>query len=172
MKTSFDINKINDVFYINGMLLVDPFETIRRNLTKEILTKEELLYAVRLGFDKSMFLKMYRDIVYGTLFNIEKEDLIYVMTKEELDYLNSLPQQFTIYRYMTQKELKSGEFDCFWTLDENQAERIGQRFGIPYTTKFKKVIHSIEVDKDDVTAYFNANNESAIIYFQDKRVEV
>lgn len=109
----------------------------------------------------------YNEVPYEivlALFNADKADKECLMDKEELDFLNDLPDAFTIYRAMTVKEKKSNRFRFSWTLKREVAEDFLERNSMLYDDEM--TIHDIQVNKKDVVAYLNSRNEEEIIYLQ------
>jgi len=93
----------------------------------------------------------------------------YLMSKLERDYLNTLPETLTIYRGMTCKEYKSKEFGISWTLKKEKAEFFAFTYWRNFSTNhLKKMVHSIDIKKSQVEAYFGGRNESEIIYLGSK----
>lgn len=89
----------------------------------------------------------------------------YLMTSAERRYLDSLPKKVTIYRAMTTIERESGEFGISWTL----SKKVAEFFAYEYQRYAKyqdheKVIHTLEVDKETIIAYFSGRKEREVIY--------
>ena len=93
------------------------------------------------------------------------------MNNDELNYLENLPQEITIYRGMTLYELNSGNFGVSWSLKE----KVARFFAMTYsrnlaTNHLKKCIHKITIPKKDVIAFFNGREEFEIIYIKKRNV--
>lgn len=88
-----------------------------------------------------------------------------LMSKEERLFLNTLPSLVTIYRGMTEEELKSGDFGICWSLSKEKANYFAFEYFKNFSTNhLKKVVHEIQINKNDAIAYFNEKNEQEIIY--------
>jgi hypothetical protein len=101
--------------------------------------------------------------LYKSMFNADRPEKQYLMTDEERDFLNKLPEEVTIYRGMSKKEFDSGEFGLSWTLDKSIADFFVGR--VLYNEK-EKVVKELIIPKDKITAYFDGRQESEIIYIQ------
>lgn len=123
-------------------------------------------YALRKAYDCSDDMFHLRGLVKAAFKKSEpgRETL---MSKKERDYLNSLPDQITIYRGMTEAERKTGNFGISWTLKKEVAEF----FAFTYwrnrqTNKLKKTVHELIINKSEVIAFFNDRKEFEIIYIK------
>lgn len=91
-----------------------------------------------------------------------------LMNKEELLYLKKLSKRIVVYRAMTERELKNKNFGVSWTTDRGVAEFFYNKYIRNFSTNhLPKCIHSIEIDKKDITAVFLERQESEIIYIAD-----
>jgi hypothetical protein len=91
----------------------------------------------------------------------------YLMSLSERRFLENLPEQITIYRGMTENELKQKTFGCSWTLKKEVAEFFATTYERNYATNhLKKVVHEITIDKSEVIAFFNVRKEFEIIYIK------
>lgn len=98
------------------------------------------------------------------LFNSERGGVENLMNDEELSFFGNLPNDFTIYRAMSKKEMVNGRFRFSWTLSEAIAEKFRERNELLYSDHI--VVHSITVNKKNVLAYLNGRKEEEIIYIQ------
>lgn len=113
-------------------------------------------------------LYQYRDEVKKS-FGSDKQFRNKLMTKRELNYLNKLPDTFTIYRGMTIEEFNSGDFGVSWTLKKKVADFFINKYERNHKTNhLQKMIHEITIKKSDVICYFEARNEFEIIYLHKK----
>jgi hypothetical protein len=101
----------------------------------------------------------------------EKEHL---MDEEERIFFNNLPDEVTIYRGCTKKEIKSGKFRISWTLNK----KIAEFFAFEYIN----LSHEISLDKDkslydvvektvskkDLLCYFGGREEAEVLYIPNK----
>ena len=88
-----------------------------------------------------------------------------LMSKRELNYLNKLPDTFTIYRGMTVDEFNSEDFGVSWTLKKSVAKFFSDEYIRNFDTKnCQKMVHQLTVNKSDVICYFDEREEYEIIY--------
>lgn len=88
-----------------------------------------------------------------------------LMSKKERNYLEKLPDTFTIYRGMTVKEYESGDFGVSWSLKESVARFFVEKYMRNFDTKnLPKTVHQLTIKKKDVIAYFGERKEFEIIY--------
>ena len=98
-------------------------------------------------------------------FKANQPDRNTLMSKEEQRFLEALPDKITIYRGMTKKELREGDFGISWTLSKEIAEWFANTYGRNYDTNhLKKVVHKLVINKRDVVAFLNGRKEQEIIY--------
>lgn len=89
----------------------------------------------------------------------------YLMNDEERAFIEALPDEVTIYRGMTIKELESGKYGISWTLDKKVAEFFTDTYLRNHaTSKEAKTIKELQIKKTDIVAYFQDRQESEIIY--------
>jgi len=81
----------------------------------------------------------------------------YLMSKEEYDYYESLPQTVTVYRGVAVGRNPKG---LSWTCNLKTAEWFANRFN---TENKQGYIQYLEVDKSLVLAYFNGRDEDEIV---------
>lgn len=82
----------------------------------------------------------------------DKEKL---MSEEELDTLNNLPEEFTVYRGMGDKSSRDG---ISYTLDQEKAQWFADR-----PPSEHGYVLSGTAKKEDVLAFFNRRNESEVL---------
>jgi hypothetical protein len=99
--------------------------------------------------------------ILKTLFSSDKSGKENLMTKEEIIFLDSLPEVFSIYRAMSIEEVNSKKYRFSWTLDKEIAEKFSERNKLLYKTEM--VVKEIEIKKKDVIAYLNGRKEKEII---------
>jgi len=88
-----------------------------------------------------------------------------LMSKKERDYLEKLPDTFTIYRGMTVEEYESGDYGVSWSLKESVARFFIEKYRRNFDTQdIPKTIHQLTIKKEDVIAYFGERKEFEIIY--------
>jgi hypothetical protein len=89
----------------------------------------------------------------------------FLFSEEERKFVNSLPQQISIFRGMTLEEYESGNFGISWTLDETIAKYFLTTFRRNYdTANSEKMVHSLAIDKNQIVAYFNDRKEKEIFF--------
>lgn len=131
---------------------------------KPLLEKKLYWQSLRKAYDMSDNLFNYRDDVRLSFLSNEPQRE-YLMFKAERESLKRLPEQFTIYRGMTEAEYKNKNFGISWTLKKEVAEYFAYTYPRNYGTRAaKKVVHELFVDKNDVTAYFDQRKEFEVIY--------
>ncbi len=89
---------------------------------------------------------------FRLLMTNKRKHKYYFSTPEESELLASLPETLTIYRATNNMNDKG----LSWTLDETYAEKYKEMFN-------KSMIIRKEINKSDVFAYINRNNEFEII---------
>jgi hypothetical protein len=121
-------------------------------------------YALRNSYDLSDNLYQYRhDVLLA--FSSNEPQREFLMSKKERDFWQSLPERITIYRGMTLEEQKQKSFGISWTLKKEIAEFFANDYQRNYSTRHKKkVVHQIEINKNEVIAFFNERTEFEIIY--------
>jgi hypothetical protein len=88
-----------------------------------------------------------------------------LMSAAEQRYLQSLPDQITIYRGMTLLEKETGNFGLSWTLSKKVAEFYAYDYmGYAKYNDHKRTVHSLVVDAEKLIAYFSGRREREIIY--------
>jgi hypothetical protein len=129
-----------------------------------ILKDKLYWYALRNSYDGSDNLFHYRHDI-AIAFSSKEPNRQFLMQKKERDFLESLPEQITIYRGMTEDELRQKDFGVSWTLKKEVAEFFANTYQRNYATKhLKKVVHEITISKSEVIAFFNQRTEFEIIY--------
>lgn len=98
----------------------------------------------------------------------------FLMEEDERKFLIELPEQITIYRGCSKKEIKNNKHRYSWTLDK----KIAEYFAFEYVNlslnqpveKDKSNFDVVEktINKSEVIAYFNGRKESEILYFPKK----
>ena len=131
---------------------------------KQLLNGKLYWYALRKAYDMSDNLYVYRNDVKDVFLNniIGRDSM---MLKYEKEYLNSLPNEITIYRGMTIEESISNSFGISWTLKKEKAEFFANTYGRNHDTQGKpKTVMEIKINKKEVIAFFKDRKEYEIIY--------
>lgn len=109
-------------------------------------------------------LQDYNEINYNllkSLFLANKPEKEYLMDEDERIFFNNLPQQLTIFRACSKKEIKNKKYGLSWTLSKKVADFFKERK--VRHEGFSEIV-SIVIDKKDAIAYLNGRNEEEIIY--------
>ena len=98
-------------------------------------------------------------------FMSEEENRDSLMSKKEQMVLNTLPEKIKIYRGVTTDEIDSKSFGLSWSLKREVAEFFAFKYRRNYDTSSSlKTVIEIEVDKNEIIAYFQDREEEEIIY--------
>ncbi len=98
----------------------------------------------------------------------------FLMDEDERKFLAELPEEITIYRGCSKKEINSKKIRYSWTLDKKVAEFFAYEYkNLVLTKSFDKDKSDFDViektiNKSEVIAYFNGRKESEIIYYPKK----
>lgn len=107
--------------------------------------------------------------VISKYLNGKRANRHFLMEESERTFLNNLPEQITIYRGCSKKEIISKKLRCSWTLDKKVAKSFAfeKNHLNPLEKKNKSDFDVIEktINKSEVIAYFNGRQESEILYF-------
>lgn len=151
------------------LLEADSFSRI--NVLIEILPQlsgGDYWYALGFGYQICDNLGNYSSLL-RELFLSDEPERSELMTSEEKDYLDNLPEEFTIYRGMTKIEQQSNNFGLSWTLKKDTAEFFANNYGRNFSTEhMEKTVHQLTVKKKDVIAFFDDRDEDEIIYIQEE----
>jgi hypothetical protein len=97
-----------------------------------------------------------------------KKDRHCLMSEEEREFLNSLPDVIEIHRGMTVRESKSKEYGISWTLDKKIAEFFAYEYLQALVSKEKKTVVTQTIPKSEVIAYLNGREEQEILWITNK----
>ena len=121
-------------------------------------------YALGLAYTCADNLYPYRDDVKAA-FSAKRKGREALMTEQELEVWQNLPQQVSIYRGMTIEENISGDFGISWSLSIETANFFAFEYTRNiYTRNLPKTVQHLEVDKKDIIAFFNERKEEEVIY--------
>lgn len=158
----FNKEKIGNILTALEVNSFNRFYVFLKN--QHIFTDKEYWYALSDAFQTSDNLYKLRGLVKGS-FNVERLNKKYLMSRYERRRLKNLPDKITIYRGMSEKELKSGNFGVSWTLSKKVARFFAEDYMRNYDTrKHKKIVHCVVVDKSSIIAYFSSRKEKEVIY--------
>ncbi|MCG2611527.1 hypothetical protein LZZ90_08400 [Flavobacterium sp. SM15] len=94
----------------------------------------------------------------------------YMMDEDEREFFNNLPDEVTIYRGCSKKEIESGNYRISWTLDKKVAEFFAYEYiNLNFEKSFEKDKSKFDVvektvNKSELLAYFGGRNESEVLY--------
>jgi hypothetical protein len=98
-------------------------------------------------------------------FMSEEENRDSLMLKKEKMIFNNLPDKVKIYRGVTTDEIESNNFGLSWSLRREVAEFFAFKYCRNYdTVSSLKTVIELEVDKNEIIAYFQDRKEEEIIY--------
>ncbi len=154
--------QIDSILYGIGCNSFNRFETFVR--ISPDCRGQNYWYALRIAYEGSDNIYHLRQLVkelFGTI-EPEREKM---MNTDEIQFLSKLPEKVTIYRGMTEKELKSKNFGISWTLKKEVAEFFAHTYQRNYATNhLKKVVHEMTINKNDIVAFLNDRKEFEVIY--------
>ena len=163
----FDIgveNEIDKILSGIGVNSFNRFETFIKLIPK--LNGKSYWYALRHSYVGTDNLFRYSGIIKFCFLKNEPQRE-YLMLHDEREYLKTLPEQITIYRGMTEDELKQKSFGLSWTLKKEVADFFANDYQRNFATKhLKKVVHEMTINKSEVIAFFNCREEFEIIYIK------
>jgi hypothetical protein len=107
-----------------------------------------------LAFDEKFILKL--------LFTSKRQHKEYLMNEEERNQYDLLPNEVTIYRGCSVKEIESGDFRLSWTLNKD----VAIFFANEYRSNKHLICDVVElvVKKESLLGYFNERQEEEVIY--------
>lgn len=98
-------------------------------------------------------------------FMSKEENRDSLMSKKEIKILNNLPDKVKIYRGVTTDEIENNDFGLSWSLNREVAEFFAFKYRRNYDTSSSlKTVIELEVDKNEIIAYFHDREEAEIIY--------
>lgn len=93
-----------------------------------------------------------------------RKDKDCLMTKEDIKYLESLPDEIEIHRGMTVRESKNKEYGLSWSLDKKVAEFFAFEHPDNQFHDEEKTVVSLKIPKKEVIAYLSGRQEEEIIW--------
>jgi hypothetical protein len=121
-------------------------------------------------YTRSNLAHSHMDIILDYLSD-KRPDKEYLMDDEEREFFISLPDEVTIYRGCTKKEIESGKFRISWTLDKKVAEFFAYTYknSVHEDRGKEKDISKFDVvektvRKKDLLCYFGGRNEAEVLY--------
>lgn len=157
---------VDDHIYREGVNSFNRFEAFL-NIQKS-LNNNLYAYACINAFDSSDNTYIWRKEVKKAFskINVERD---FIMEQDELDLVDNLPENITIYRGMTVKERNSGNFGVAWSLDKKIAEFFAYEYKRNHCTRnLEKTVHTLTINKNEVIAFTNDRKESTVFYLPAK----
>lgn len=133
---------------------------------KESLSDKEYWIALSYAYPSCDYLDRYYSEI-NDAFSSKRPYREFLMNKEESLFLNTLPEQITIYRGMFIQDYQTNYFGVSWTLSRKIAEFFMTNYQRTYyKNKGKRMVYEKIINKSEVIAYFGERNEQEIIYVQ------
>jgi hypothetical protein len=131
---------------------------------KPILKRKLYWETLREAYTMSDNLFIYRHDLKAAFISKE-ENRDFLMSKKEIKILKNLPDKVKIYRGVTTDEIESNDFGLSWSLNREVAEFFAFKYRRNYDTSSSlKTVVELEVDKNEIIAYFHDRGEEEIIY--------
>jgi len=98
-------------------------------------------------------------------FSVKRDKRECLMNKNDISFLNGLPESVTIYRGMSVKEAESSDFGISWSLKKEVAEKFANEYFHNYDTRNQAhIVKELTVKKSDLIAYYSDRDEEEVIY--------
>ena len=141
--------EIDDIF----MQVNKPYRLTFLYLVKDFLTEEEFNSMMKDCWVMTEYPNQEGTWLLLKLFEKSKRELL--MTKEELEKFNSLPQVIIIYRGLQGSKAKIRGLS--WTLSKDKARWFATRW------KNENKVYQAEINKEDIFMYTNDRNENEVV---------
>ena len=103
--------------------------------------------------------------VLKQIFNTSKrKDIHCMMTQEEQQFLNSLPDEIEIHRGMSISESKKKNYGMSWSLSKKVAEFFAYEYILRINTDEERTVVTQKIPKSEVIAYLNRRQEEEILW--------
>lgn len=132
-----------------------------------LLSNKGYWYALGQAYTGSDWLDQVPNEWKRLFFSSSKPHREFLMSEGEQNFYNSLPRRFRIYRGMSTRERDSDDFGISWTLSEERANFFANDY-LRHAVNYEKVVHCIELNREDIIAYFNGRGEEEVIYIPGK----
>lgn len=153
MKT--EIEKINNPYQIISMIRKE-YRLFYFNIIKECLSEKDYNELLKMAWSNAENIVNDPNISLPEIIRLfENSNREYLMSEEENNTFNQLPEYIKIYRGVKQKYRNNKGMS--WTLDRKKAEWFANRFDN------NGYLISGTINKKDVLGYFNCRNENEII---------
>ncbi|MFC5193634.1 hypothetical protein ACFPIK_17810 [Algoriphagus aquatilis] len=103
------------------------------------------------------------------IFSAEEKDKKCLMIEEEIQFLDSLPEEIEIHRGMTVKESKNKNYGMSWSLNKKIAEFFAYEYMETIAAGKPMTVVTMKIPKSEVIAYFNRRNEEEILWVSKKK---
>lgn len=133
------------------------------NLLKDELSDEDYWMILGFCYTTSDFAFESSDLL-REMFQVNRSNKEFLMNEEDRGTFNNLPQQLTIYRGCSKKEIDSNQLRFSWTLNKEIAEFFAYKYKRNLLTPCSVITKTIS--KYSVTAYFNDRNEEEILWLE------
>lgn len=145
-----------------GINSFNRFETFLK--IKDQLKGPEYWYNLRVAYTNSDNLFRYSEEIKECFLSNEP-GVNSLMTQKDLIFFENLPEEIIVYRGMSEQELMSGRFGISWTLKKEVADFFANTYLRNFDTKsLIKVVHKMNINKNDVIAFINESNEFEILF--------
>lgn len=128
------------------------------DIADQIVSDHEWWDAVRYLWEDTENLHEWGDDVVRTLLSRPHPEML--MTQEEREFVDQLPDAVTIYRGYVKQGRRSNLIGWSWTLDKNKAIWFANRF---ITSSETARLASATVEKGQILGYLSGRNESEIV---------
>lgn len=164
LETKNDVNKYLFGPCFNSQNIFEGYLDIENNINKKLRA-----YALITAYISADNTYMWRKEVKNAFRKIDAPQN-FIMNQDELLILESLPDKVTIYRGMTEKERKSGDFGVGWTLDKKIADFFAYTYNRNSSTAhLAKTVHSLVIHKKNIITFSNERNERTVFYVHKKQ---
>jgi hypothetical protein len=102
------------------------------------------------------------------IFSSKRQNKDCLMTLEEKQYLNSLPDEIEIHRGMSVKESKNKNYGMSWSLSKKIAEFFAYEYYQTIASGKPMTVVTIKIPKNEAIAYFNRRDEEEILWVATK----
>lgn len=98
------------------------------------------------------------------IFSSKRKNKDCLMTLEEKQYLDSLPDEIEIHRGMSIKESKNQNYGMSWSLSKKTAEFFAYEYYETIASGKPMTVVTIKIPKNEAIAYFNRRDEEEILW--------
>lgn len=131
------------------------------------LTDQGYWYGLGKAYVGSDWLGRYPADWKKSLFTASRPQRELLMNSSDLAKFNALPNSCTIYRSVSRREERSGEYGISWSLSRTVAEFFAFNY-VRRTRSETMSVKEIAVQRKEIVAYFDTRAEREIIYIPSK----